>query len=87
MTDFSDLIVYADESGDHGLVTTDPQYPVFALVFCVMRKADYVTSVVPGFQRFKFSMWGHDGVVLSAARPSIAKTTSAHSSASSETDA
>jgi hypothetical protein len=39
MPDFSDFIVYADESGDHGLVSIDPQFPVFALTFCVMRKA------------------------------------------------
>ena len=26
----SDYIVFADESGDHGLVSVDPQFPVFA---------------------------------------------------------
>lgn len=64
MTDFSDYIVYADESGDHGLVSINPEYPVFALVFCVIRKADYATVVVPAFQSFKFDVWGHDAVVL-----------------------
>lgn len=64
MTEFSDYVVYADESGDHGLVSIDPQFPVFALVFCIMRKADYTASVVPAFQHFKFSIWGHDAVVL-----------------------
>jgi hypothetical protein len=29
--DFSDYIVYVDESGDHGLVNIDTQYPIFVL--------------------------------------------------------
>ena len=33
MSEFSEYIVYVDESGDHGLVSIDPQYPVFALSF------------------------------------------------------
>ena len=64
MPDFSDFIVYADESGDHGMVNIDPQYPVFALAFCVVRKADYMAQVVPAMQAFKFDIWGHDAVVL-----------------------
>lgn len=64
MTDFSDYIVYADESGDHGLVSIDPEFPVFALTFCMIRKSDYANTVVPAFQRFKFDFWGHDAVVL-----------------------
>ena len=64
MTEFSDYIVYADESGNHGLVSINPEYPVFALVFCVIRKADYAAVLVPAFQRFKFDVWGHDAVVL-----------------------
>ncbi len=64
LPDFSEFVVYADESGDHGLVAIDPQYPVFALVFCAMRKADYIAGVVPAVQRFKFGIWGHDAVVL-----------------------
>lgn len=64
MTEFSDYIVYADESGDHGLVSIDQQYPVFALVFCAVRKTDYAAHIVPAFQSFKFDIWGHDAVVL-----------------------
>ncbi len=64
MSDFSEFVVYADESGDHGLVAIDPQYPVFALVFCAMRKTDYIAGIVPGVQSFKFGVWGHDAVVL-----------------------
>ena len=64
MNDFSDYIVYVDESGDHSLVSIDPQFPVFALSFCVVKKADYAASVVPAMQSFKFKYWGHDAVVL-----------------------
>jgi Protein of unknown function (DUF3800) len=61
---FSDHIVYADESGDHSLTSIDPQFPVFVLAFCILKKATYINHVVPAFQRLKFSFWGHDGVVL-----------------------
>ncbi len=64
LSDFSEFVIYADESGDHGLVAIDSQYLVFALVFCAMRKADYIAGVVPAVQRFKFDLWGHDAVVL-----------------------
>lgn len=64
MADDSDFLVFADESGDHGLASIDPQFPVFALVFCVVRKTDYRDVIVPAFQTFKFDFWGHDCVVL-----------------------
>jgi hypothetical protein len=63
-TPYSDYIVFADESGDHGLDKIDPDFPMFALSFCMIEKAAYITSVVPAFQQFKFDFWGHDGVVL-----------------------
>jgi hypothetical protein len=62
--EFSDYIVYADESGDHSLTSIDPQFPVFVLAFCVVHKPTYIESIVPAFQRLKFAFWGHDSVVL-----------------------
>lgn len=50
---FSDFLVFVDESGDHGLDSIDPGYPVFVLAFCVMRKADYISDIVPAIQAFK----------------------------------
>ncbi len=64
MTEYSDFIVFADESGDHGLDSIDPQFPVFALAFCVVRVDECINSIVPEMQRLKFSTWGHDSVVL-----------------------
>lgn len=61
---FSDYIVYVDESGDHSLTSVDPNYPVFVLAFCVVRKQDYMDVVVPQAQAFKFRWFGRDTVVL-----------------------
>jgi hypothetical protein len=64
MPGFGDYLVFVDESGDHELSKIDPQYPVFVLLFCIIRKDDYVNQVCPSLQRFKFEFWGHDEVVL-----------------------
>jgi len=61
---WSDYIVYVDESGDHGLQQIDKNYPVFVLAFCVFKKSDYIDDVVPLLQRFKFEHFCHDQVVL-----------------------
>ncbi len=53
----SDLVVYADESGDHGLGTIDAGYPIFALAFIVMTRDEYVGTVTPALQRLKFAYW------------------------------
>lgn len=61
---FSKYIVYVDESGDHGLQTIDPQFPVFVLAFCVFHKGHYSEKVVPELEKFKFKHFGHDQIVL-----------------------
>ena len=50
---YSDYVVFVDESGDHGLVSIDSDYPVFVLDFCVFRKEDYIQRVVPKVEAFK----------------------------------
>ena len=64
MQPFSDYIVYVDESGDHALITCDPDYPVFVLAFCIMNKQTYSESIVPSVQALKFRHFGHDMIVL-----------------------
>ena len=59
-----DYIVYVDESGDHGLVSIDPEYPVFVLIFCIFQKQEYIDKIVPALARFKMKYWGHDEIVL-----------------------
>jgi hypothetical protein len=61
---YSDYIAYVDESGDHGLESVDPNYPVFVLSFCVFNKSYYARAVVPSVESFKFKHFGHDLVVL-----------------------
>lgn len=61
---FSDYLVFADESGDHGLDAIDSNYPVFVLAFCIIRKTDYIDAITPVIQRFKLKHFGHDNVVL-----------------------
>src|SRR5688572_14628676 len=64
MPEHSDFIVYVDESGDHGLQSIDPQYPVFVLAFCIFHKESYRTIASPALQELKFRYFGHDMVVL-----------------------
>lgn len=61
---FSDFIVYVDESGDHSLQSINPEYPVFVLAFCVFYKSHYSHKVVPALQELKFDFFGHDLVIL-----------------------
>ena len=64
MAEFSDYIVYVDESGDHSLTSIDADFLVFSLSFSIVKKTDYIGSVVPSVQALKFKYWGHDSVVL-----------------------
>lgn len=61
---FSDYIVYVDESGDHSLTSINQEYPVFVLAFCVFHKDKYSKSTVEKIQQFKFKHFGHDIVIL-----------------------
>jgi hypothetical protein len=60
----SGYIVFVDESGDHGLRTINPQYPVFVLSCCIFEKRQHVEHVCPVVQRFKLRWWPHDAVIL-----------------------
>lgn len=61
---FSDYIVYVDESGDHSLESIDEKYPVFVLAFCIFNKKHYIEQVSPAIKKFKFNQFGHDMVLL-----------------------
>lgn len=64
LPDYSDYIIFADESGDHGLINIDEDFPAFALSFCMIKKSEYISKVVPNFQDFKFYFWGNDTPIL-----------------------
>lgn len=61
---FGDYIVFVDESGDHGLHSIDPDYPIFVLAFTIFHKEEYATRSVPAMLGFKFAHFGHDQVIL-----------------------
>jgi len=62
--EFSDYIIYVDESGDHSLASINPEFPVFVLAFCIFHKPEYASQVTPAIQQFKFRYFGHDMLVL-----------------------
>jgi len=49
-----DYIIFADESGDYGLINIDNQFLVFVLVFCIIKIDDYINLVTSKFQKLKF---------------------------------
>jgi len=61
---FSNYVVYVDESGDHSLKSIDQNYPIFVLAFCVFNKRHYSEAIVSALEKFKFNHFGHDQVVL-----------------------
>ncbi len=61
---FSDFIAFIDESGDHSLESIDPEYPLFVLAFCLMRKEVFVDVLTPRIRKLKFKTFGHDKVIL-----------------------
>lgn len=63
--EFSQYIVYVDESGDSNLKSEniDSGYPVFVLALCIFHKRYYADSLVPAVQSLKFNHFGHDMVV------------------------
>jgi hypothetical protein len=62
--EFSDFIVFADESGDHSLTSVHAEYPMFVLALCLFTKEEYASSTVPAVLRLKFKHFGHEQVVL-----------------------
>jgi len=64
MRAFNEYVVFVDESGDHGMLEINSDYPVFVLVFCVFKKDDYIDKIVPALTRLKYDVFGHDMLVL-----------------------
>ena len=63
-THMNDTIVYVDESGDHGLESIDPEYPIFTLVFCLFKISDYIYTISSALDTFKVKYFGHSEIVL-----------------------
>ncbi|WP_426034336.1 DUF3800 domain-containing protein [Cypionkella sp. TWP1-2-1b2] len=61
---FCDYIIYADESGSPVLAADREDFPVFVLVFMVVKKDHYIQHLVPAVQSLKFRYVGHDQLIL-----------------------
>lgn len=64
LPEFSDYIVFVDESGSPTLSRIDPEYPIFVLVLCVFKKAHYTAKIQPAVSNLKLEHFGHDTTVL-----------------------
>jgi hypothetical protein len=42
--EFSDYIIFVDESGDHGLKNINKDYPIFVLTFCIFNIDNYIKA-------------------------------------------
>ncbi len=62
--EYSDFIIFADESGDTEVRNIDPKYPVFLLNFCIFGREEYAKNVEPALRMFKVDFFGHDQIVL-----------------------
>lgn len=58
------IFIYADESGDHNLISIDKAYPVFVLSCCIFHKEDYSSRIVSTLKKLKFDIFGHDAVIF-----------------------
>ena len=61
---YSDFIVFADESGSADLQRVAPEFPAFALVFCVFRKSVYAAEAVTRVAELKLEYFGHEQINL-----------------------
>lgn len=62
--DYSNYIVFADESGDHSVDFINERYPLFVLAFCIFEKKHYIEKVSPALNLLKMQTFGHDLIVL-----------------------
>ena len=49
----SQYIAFLDESGDHSLSKLDPDFPLFLLALVIIKRSDYVRTVVPSLTDLK----------------------------------
>jgi len=61
---FSDYLIFADESGDHSLTSIDKDYPIFVLAFTIIHKQEYINNLLPKIQNLKLELWGHEQVIF-----------------------
>lgn len=55
--------LYIDESGDHGLTTLNPDFPVFLLCGVIVEKSEY-EKIRKSFNNIKRELWGNKEVIF-----------------------
>lgn len=61
---YSDYVIFSDESGNPNPVKPDPNYPVFVRSFCIFRRDHYRNDVAPAFAKLKLTHLGTQSVIL-----------------------
>lgn len=64
MRNYSDYLVFVDESGDHNLEAHDPKYPIFVLAFLAIKKSHYCDFLLPEFTKLKLKYFPTDNVIF-----------------------
>ena len=62
--EYSEFIIFADESGDIGVKSIDPHYPVFVFSCCVFRRQEYCRATLPAIAQLKLNYFGNQDIIL-----------------------
>jgi hypothetical protein len=60
----SDYMAFLDECGDHSLTKIDKDFPVFVLSLILLKRKDYISTILPAVNNLKLKYWDHEGVNL-----------------------
>ncbi len=60
----SDYMAFLDECGDHSLSRIDRDFPVFVLSLVLLKRSDYMKTILPAINELKLRYWDHEGVNL-----------------------
>ena len=61
---FNEYLIFADESGDHLLRPHYPEFPVFILAFCIIKRDHYANYVVPELVRIKLKYFQDSHIIF-----------------------
>jgi len=60
----SGQIAFLDECGDHSLVKIDRDFPLFVLSLVLVKRSEYIETILPRVNEFKLRYWDQEGVNL-----------------------
>jgi hypothetical protein len=60
----TDYPAFLDECGDHSLTKIDPDFPLFVLSLILVKRKDYLSTILPTLNGLKLRYWDHEGVNL-----------------------